>query len=259
MDTGKRETGQNGGRDASTKATTARARSVLTPRARGTGGAGNGASGNIGSSDSGRSTPTEEAAPATGEQTAKTVRIVDAEYDAPPPPKAEKEKTPPKKNTVPVNTRRQAAENVVRDAIDLGNMAAVMTVGPLPPEHPMAAFLPVTLTGTPESMRVERTEYERLLTHGSNVLSRFDFVTKLQTTSDLGSIAAVLVAWGMRLYMLWMIKHPDQTPNLANIIPFRRKQPAQPQQEPPTGYDNGRPPDIDLAAMAAFNLNPTEE
>lgn len=250
----KRTTGQAGGRDASTKDTAPRPRTVIrgtplgNPRDRGA----SRARGSVRGSDSGGDTPTGQETTTAGEPAASTIRVVDTDYVAPPPPKAEKEKAPPKKNTVPVNTRRAAAENVVRDAIDLGNMAAIMLVGPLPEDHPMRSYIPVTLTGTPEEMRVERTEYERLVTHGSNVLSRFDFVTKLQTTSDVGSIVAVLVAWGMRLYMLWVLKHPDQPVNLPNVLPFVRRKPQEAPTHQADPYQNGRPPDIDLSSMGAF-------
>jgi hypothetical protein len=123
------------------------------------------------------------------------------------------------------------------------------------------------MQGTPEDSRPTISEYDKITDATANVLARFDWITKVRTASDAGTLIAALGMWVMRVYVIYVMQHTEEgktpefhlpkIPNPFSRPPSPSSRPPQPirpegQQGPPPQYDNREPTPIDFGAMGGF-------
>lgn len=217
---------------------------------RGDGGSSGGSPGGSGSSGSGDSgdTPTftGEAGPQT--DTPAYIRIEDyQEYDNFPKPDKRSETTPRKPTKVTLTDRKSAAKAVAAEVCDAANAGAMFIT--------RAAV--VKMGDDLLSANMTDEEYGKISAALANLLAPYDWITKVKTGSDVGTLLLASAGWAMRVVMIYNITHPKaegpQPQRRAFPNPFQRKAASSAPDKvevPPNGMPT--PLDFESTGLRAF-------
>lgn len=206
---------------------------------RGTGNSGSGGSGN------GPATAGEAVAPDSGEPA--VIRLDDDYQEWEKAPRPEKPEAPKRSAKVTLTDRKSAAKAVAQEVCDAANTGAFfVTKGAM-----------VMIDGEPKSAMMTDEEYSKITVALANVLTPYDWITKVKTGSDVGALLIASAGWFVRVYMIYAVTHqkPEQPPQKRWGVPWGRK-PAPSQNEGNAENPNGRPPDIDMSTVGFSGIGP---
>lgn len=106
------------------------------------------------------------------------------------------------------------------------------------------------MQGTPTDARPTENEYEKVTDATTNILARFAWVTKVRMVSDAGTLIGALGVWGMRVYVIWGMGHPEKIPpRLRGFFGFADDTPPPHQPPQEQAQENGKPAPIDYGIL----------